>query len=69
MKEINSRISFLSKRLENQKFKIFNNAERYIYEMKEISDELKINGFSGNFHKDASATFKYIFKNEQKFKN
>ena len=34
--------------------------------MKEISDQLKTNGFSGNFHKDASATFKYIFQNERK---
>ena len=69
MNEINKRIPFLSKRLENQKLKILNNAERYIYEMQEISDQLKTNGFSGNFHKDASATFKYIFQNERKLKN
>ena len=40
MNEINKRIPFLSKRLENQKRKILNNAERYIYEMQEI-DQLK----------------------------
>lgn len=68
-REINNRIPFLSKRLQNQKPKVMKNAGRYISEMKEISEELKINGFSGGFHKDASATFKYISENVQKSKD
>ncbi len=69
LNEINDRIPFLSQRFDNQKSKISKNAERYIYEMKEVSEELKINGFLGDFHRDASVTFKYICENVQKSKN